>query len=92
MFRFILFILTLLSLAMPTWAEDVMLYQAPQGDNISFSSLKGKWVYIHYWANWCQPCLEEIAAFNQFYDRYQHKNIAVFGVNYDGLQSTNNFA
>lgn len=85
MLRFILFIFTLLLLAMPTWAEDVILHQAPLGDNFSFNSLKGKWVYINYWANWCEPCLEEIAAFNQFYDSYQHKNIAVFGVNYDGL-------
>lgn len=42
-------------------------------------------MYINYWANWCQPCLDEIAAFNQFYDQYKNKNIAVFGVNYDGL-------
>lgn len=51
----------------------------------SIGKLKGKWVYINYWANWCQPCLEEIAAFNQFYDAYKNKNVAVFGVNYDGL-------
>lgn len=67
------------------WAQAPMLQQAPLGKNIAFSSLQGKWVYINYWANWCQPCLDEISAFNQFYDENKNKNIAVFGVNYDGL-------
>ena len=83
--RFILFIFLFWSISTSPWADEVILQQAPLGDNLIFSSLKGKWVYINYWANWCQPCLEEIAAFNQFYDKYKNKNIAVFGVNYDGL-------
>lgn len=83
--RFVLLTSLLWSLSAPLWATEIILQQTPRGDDLTFSSLRGKWVYINYWANWCQPCLEEIAAFNQFYDRYKHKNIAVFGVNYDGL-------
>jgi len=83
--RFILFLCLLWSLSAPLWATEIILQQAPLGNNLAFSSLKGKWVYINYWANWCQPCLEEIAAFNQFYEKYKNKNIAIFGVNYDGL-------
>jgi thiol-disulfide isomerase/thioredoxin len=77
--------LTLFFLSTSLWAKNAMLQQAPLGDNLAFSSLKGKWVYLNYWANWCQPCLDEISAFNQFYDTYKNKNVAVFGVNYDGL-------
>lgn len=51
---------------------------------ISFQHLKGKWVVINYWANWCQPCLSEIAVFNDFHQRY-HQKVAVFGVHYDKL-------
>jgi thiol-disulfide isomerase/thioredoxin len=57
------------------------------GDEFTFSSLKGKWVYINYWASWCAPCLHEIPEINRFYQQYKTKNIAVFGVNYDGLSS-----
>ena len=85
MCRFIILTLTLLCFNPSLWAREAMLQQAPLGDNLAFSSLKGKWIYINYWANWCQPCLEEISAFNQFYDTYKNKNVAVFGVNYDGL-------
>ena len=83
--RLIILTLTLFSLSASLWAKDAMLQQAPLADNLAFSSLKGKWVYINYWANWCQPCLDEISAFNQFYDAYKNKNVVVFGVNYDGL-------
>jgi thiol-disulfide isomerase/thioredoxin len=83
--RFILLIGLLWSLSASLWATEIILQRALLGDNLTLSSLKGKWVYINYWANWCQPCLEEIAAFNQFYEKYKNKNIAIFGVNYDGL-------
>lgn len=83
--RLMILILFFCSLSTSLWGKDVMLQQAPLGDNLVFSSLKGKWVYINYWANWCQPCLDEISVFNQFYDAYKDKNVMVFGVNYDGL-------
>lgn len=85
MSRIILIMISILLINQPLWAKESMLKQAPLGENLSFSSLQGKWVYINYWANWCQPCLDEISEFNQFYDAYKNKNVAVFGVNYDGL-------
>lgn len=78
---FILFIgslyATALSAKMPT-------LQSIDGHEFTLKSLKGKWVYINYWASWCAPCLHEIPEFNRFYETYKNKNIAVFGVNYDG--------
>ncbi|MDF1677463.1 MAG: TlpA disulfide reductase family protein [Legionellaceae bacterium] len=61
--------------------------QSIDGDEFTLKSLKGKWVYINYWASWCAPCLHEIPEINRFYEQNKHKNIAVFGVNYDGLSS-----
>jgi thiol-disulfide isomerase/thioredoxin len=55
---------------------------------ISLSSLKGHWVYINYWASWCQPCLEEIPELNGFYSRFKGKNVVVYGVNYDALPAS----
>lgn len=53
------------------------------GGELPFSSLHGKWVFINYWASWCQPCLNEIPELNSFYDRHKNENIAIFGVNFD---------
>lgn len=57
------------------------------GNPILFSTLKGKWVFINYWASWCEPCLNEISELNQFYDAHQDK-VALFAVNYDGVSAT----
>lgn len=54
------------------------------GQQIPFNSLKGKWVFINYWASWCQPCLDEIKELNAFYQSQKEK-IALFAVNYDML-------
>lgn len=49
----------------------------------SLDSLRGQWVVVNYWAKWCKPCIEEIPELNRL-DR-EHSDIAVLGVNYDGL-------
>lgn len=50
---------------------------------IAFSSLKGKWIYLHYWASWCAPCLKEIPIYNKFYQQIRNAPIVLFAVNYD---------
>ncbi|MDI9817966.1 TlpA disulfide reductase family protein [Legionella sp. W10-070] len=64
-------------------AQGVVLKEL-NGKQIPFDSLKGQWVLINYWASWCQPCIDEIAELNRF---YQHKKgqLALFAVNYDML-------
>lgn len=63
---------------------DVLLREV-QGRDISFASLKGKWVLINYWADWCKTCLEEIPEFNHFYRKHEQDPVALFAVNYDAL-------
>jgi thiol-disulfide isomerase/thioredoxin len=45
-------------------------------------SLRGQWVVINYWAQWCKPCIEEIPYLNRL-DR-DYAQVTVLGVNYDG--------
>ena len=60
------------------------LMQDMSGHPVSLSDLRGKWVFINYWASWCHTCIDEIPELNRFYE--QNKNIALFAVNYDALQ------
>ncbi|WP_279247532.1 TlpA disulfide reductase family protein [Candidatus Marimicrobium litorale] len=44
--------------------------------------LRGQWVVINYWAQWCKPCIEEIPELNALNEAYD--TVTVLGVNYDG--------
>ena len=46
------------------------------------AELRGQWVVINYWAQWCKPCIEEIPELNALNEAYDA--VTVLGVNYDG--------
>lgn len=80
-----LFFLVLTGLLLTSHAKADIVLQDIQGQEIPFSSLNGKWVFINYWASWCQPCVDEIPELNRFYEENKTGNVAIFGVNYDAL-------
>jgi thiol-disulfide isomerase/thioredoxin len=55
---------------------------APESNADLLQSLRGQWVVINYWAEWCKPCIKEIPELNAL-DR-DHDTVTVLGVNYDG--------
>ncbi|MFT4058210.1 MAG: TlpA disulfide reductase family protein [Legionella sp.] len=68
-----------------TICQADILLKDMKGNNISFASLRGKWIVINYWARWCKTCIEEIPEFNRFYHKHAHDQVALFAVNYDAL-------
>ncbi len=46
-----------------------------EGKTISFSSLKGKVVFINFWATWCPPCIAEMPDINSLYTSVKNENI-----------------
>jgi thiol-disulfide isomerase/thioredoxin len=56
--------------------------QGPMTTTSALQDLRGQWVVINYWAQWCKPCIEEIPELNTL-DR-DYPQVTVLGVNYDG--------
>jgi thiol-disulfide isomerase/thioredoxin len=52
--------------------------------DVGWQALRGQWVVINYWAEWCKPCIEEVPELNQLAAHYS-KQVAVLGVNYDAV-------
>ena len=46
-------------------------------------NLKGQWVMINYWADWCPPCLKEMPELVAFASA--NKDVQVFAFNFDQL-------
>lgn len=48
------------------------------GNTINTSDLKGKVVFMNFWASWCPPCRAEFPSIQKFYERYKHNPDVIF--------------
>lgn len=57
-------------------------FHTTDGASGNFADLRGKWLFVNYWAQWCAPCIKEIPELNRFQRQYAAQ-ANVFAVNYD---------
>lgn len=52
------------------------------GKNVKLSDLKGKVVFIDYWATWCGPCKMSFPGLQKLYEKYKsNPRVAIMAVN-----------
>jgi peroxiredoxin len=59
----------------PNWTEP-----KAGGGTLELASLKGKAVYLNFFATWCPPCNEEAPAINALQQKYGPQGLQVVGV------------
>ncbi len=50
------------------------------GTKLTLSSLRGKAVYLNFFATWCPPCNEEAPSINALQKQYANRGLQVVGV------------
>lgn len=48
------------------------------GKEIDLGELKGKVVFLNFWATWCPPCLAEMPSVNALYEKFKADKDVVF--------------
>ncbi len=50
------------------------------GNAITLESLRGKLVWLNFWASWCPPCQGETPVLRELDERYRDQGLAIVGV------------
>lgn len=49
-----------------------------KGNKVSLEDLKGKVVFINFWATWCGPCIAEMPSIQKLYDQFKDNSEVAF--------------
>jgi len=62
-------------------APDFELPTSDQNDTVALKRLRGKVVFINFWATWCPPCREEMPSMERLHKEFKDQGLAVLAVN-----------
>lgn len=63
-------------------------FKDQKGEVVTLADLKGKVVFLNFWATWCPPCLAEMPSINKLYELHKNNSDVVFIM----LDADQNFA
>ncbi|MEN7548181.1 TlpA disulfide reductase family protein [Rapidithrix thailandica] len=67
------------TLATPASTADYdFQLQNMDGELLDFQSLKGKTIFMNFWATWCPPCIAEMPSIHQLYQKLETQENIVF--------------
>jgi len=53
------------------------------GDSVSLEHMRGRVVYVDFWASWCGPCRRSFPWMNEMQRRYGDKGLSIVAINVD---------
>ena len=73
----------------PSWAAEAgdaapaLSLPTAKGETVALDKLRGKVVYVDFWASWCGPCRRSFPFMNEMQSKYGPRGFTVVGVNVD---------
>ena len=64
-------------------AAPAFVLPTAAGESIALEKLKGRVVYVDFWASWCGPCRRSFPWMNEMQQKYGAQGFTVIGVNVD---------
>lgn len=61
-----------------TQEEAVVSFKNAKNETVNLSDLRGKVVFINFWATWCPPCIEEMPSIQILYNQFKDNKDIVF--------------
>ncbi len=61
-------------------APDFKLADLSTGQPVSMSAMRGKPVWINFWASWCPPCKAELPRMKEEYQKYKGRGLVIVGI------------
>lgn len=80
----IIWVCLLVQFSQGVFAQKAPIFDLPGDDkSISLAKLKGKVVFLDFWASWCDPCRKSFPWMNDMLSRYDRKDFTIIAVNLD---------
>lgn len=57
-----------------------LLLQSSMSSIDSWESLKGKWLFLEFWATWCAPCIAKMPKLNSLQNEMKEENIQFISI------------
>jgi len=63
------------------------------GKRVEIKQLKGRIIFLNFWATWCGPCKEEMSSLEVLHQKFKEKNFVLLtiSVDYEGLKPVQEF-
>ncbi len=63
-------------------SAPLLSLKGADGRPLRLGDLKGKVVFLNFWATWCVPCREEMPAMERLYRANRERGLAIVAVNF----------